>query len=88
MVQEKKNQKVDYKIKSDKRCKECGELLKQNVVNKNPYARLCYVCFKISKGKKVVNKYRIVNGVRTHEIVKTINLLELQARNKRRNNKA
>ena len=47
--------KVDYKIKSDKKCPHCGENLKQNAVN-NGYT-MCYPCKKISDGKKVSYKY-------------------------------
>ena len=55
MSQEKKTQKkVDYSIMSNKECKVCGKPLKQNVAIKG--FTLCYVCFKISKGKFTANK--------------------------------
>jgi len=84
MIQEKQNQKVDYTVMSDRKCKECGEPLKQNVVNRNKHACLCYVCFKLSKGKKMQNKYSIVDGHKT--IIGTINLLDKQRNNRRINN--
>jgi hypothetical protein len=83
MVQEKKNQKVDYSIMSDKKCKVCGQPLKLNVVKRNPHANLCYVCFKISKGKteQVKRKY---HSDGTITILKTINLIKLQKENIKR----
>jgi len=63
MIQEKQNQKVKvyYSVMSNKKCKECGEPIKQNVVNNNPHACLCYVCFKLSQGKKEASKHRVIN---------------------------
>ncbi len=41
--------KTDYKVLSTKKCKECGRPLKYNSELKGHV--LCFVCFKISKGK-------------------------------------
>ncbi len=50
MVQEKQNRKkVDYKILSTVRCKECNRPLKENSAMKGH--TLCFVCFKIADGK-------------------------------------
>lgn len=48
--------KVDYTKLSNKKCVICGRPLKQNVVNKNPNACLCFVCFKLSQGKHYLSK--------------------------------
>jgi hypothetical protein len=79
MAQEKKNQ---YYVMSGKRCKECGAPLKLNVVQRNPQACLCYVCFKISKGKVLTQQHKLVNGEKV--LVKGIDFRKLQAENKRR----
>ena len=83
MAQEKKSQKkVDYKELSNKRCTECGKPLKQNIVSRNPHARLRYVCFKISNGKKESFPHKVsVNGEKTP--LKRIDYLALQKQNKR-----
>lgn len=57
-----KQKKVDYKVKSDKKCPYCGEYLKQNAVIKR--YTMCYVCKKISDGKKVTYKYYFDNSGR------------------------
>lgn len=80
MEQERKNQKkVSYKLISDKKCKECNKPLKINQVNKG--FKICYVCFQISKGKKVMNnnKKDDFGNITTKG---TINLLQLQAQNR------
>jgi len=80
MIQEKKNQKVDYRILSNKKCNVCGRPLKQNVVDRNDHARMCYVCFKLSKGKIRTTRQRFsVSG----EILttKTVDFKKLQAEN-------
>ena len=41
--------KVDYKVLSINRCKVCNRPLKYNSELKGH--KMCYVCFKISKGK-------------------------------------
>lgn len=83
MIQEKKNQKkVDYKVLSNKVCKTCGKPIKQNVASRNPYAKHCYVCFKINSGKKTVVKRKFsTSGELVSE--KTIDLLRIQKQNKR-----
>ena len=45
--------KIDYKIKSTTKCSACDNLIKQNLINKQPQAKLCYRCYRISIGKKV-----------------------------------
>ncbi len=59
--------KVDYKIMSVARCKTCNKPLKENSRQKGH--TMCYVCFKLSKGKTSANIYSIVNGVKTNEII-------------------
>ena len=39
--------KLDARIKSDIKCIQCGELLKQNLINKKPDANLCYYCYSV-----------------------------------------
>jgi hypothetical protein len=56
MIQESKNQKVDFKVMSSKTCNICKRPIKQNVVNKNPNVCLCFVCFKLSKGQSHSNE--------------------------------
>lgn len=79
MAQEKKNH---YTVMSEKHCKECGAPLKLNVVQRNPHAVLCYVCFKVSKGKFETVKHKMVNGEPVE--VKRIDFRDLQLKNKRR----
>jgi hypothetical protein len=75
----KTNQKVNYTQMSNKKCKVCKAPLKQNVVNRNPNACLCYVCFKLSKGKTQIHKYDGVGSFK--KIIKTIDLKKVQLRN-------
>ena len=42
----------DYKTKSIKKCVDCGERLKMNLVVKNPNANRCYKDHRIYKFKK------------------------------------
>jgi formate-dependent nitrite reductase cytochrome c552 subunit len=41
--------KVDFQELSNKRCNDCHNRLKQNLVNRRPSATLCYKCFKKDK---------------------------------------
>ena len=79
MKTENRVKKVDYKELSDKRCKACGRQLKKNSELKGHTQ--CYVCFKISKGKKEMHEHKTINGVKT--LVKTVDLVQLQKQNKR-----
>ncbi len=78
--------KVDYKVKGKKRCTDCGMLLKQNSEVKGHTK--CYVCFKVSKGKKIANIYEVVNGCKTNKVVGTRDFVKEQKANirKYRNN--
>ena len=55
MLQETKSKfkKVNFQKLSIIKCEDCGQLLKVNLV-RNKNAKRCYVCFKISKGKKML----------------------------------
>ena len=47
-----KKEKLDYRVLSRTKCTcGCGRYLKQNVVDRNPGARLCYYSFLLSTGK-------------------------------------
>jgi hypothetical protein len=83
MTQEKQSQnKVDYTIKSNKKCIVCGMPLKQNVVTRNPHAVHCYVCFKVQKGILKVQRNRVKNGELV--LIKEVDFLELQRENIRK----
>ena len=41
-----KTSKINFKILSTKKCSSCGRFLKQNLVDRNPEAELCYKCWK------------------------------------------
>ena len=71
--------KVDYSVMSGENCKTCGRPLKQNSTNKGH--TLCYVCFKVSQGKKTANIHLVVNGVKTNEIVGERNFIKEQQDN-------
>lgn len=85
MIQEKQNQKkVDYKLMSDKKCPDCGEPIKQNVANR-VHKPKCYVCFKISLGKKIIHRRRFTpDGTLKYE--KVIDLKKIQSENRKKNN--
>lgn len=36
--------KNHFGVKSDRRCQGCGELIKQNIIDKKPNAKHCYKC--------------------------------------------
>lgn len=55
-----KTKKVNYLVMSNKVCTECGHPIKQNVINRTPQVKLCYVCFKLSEGKR----YFFEHGIR------------------------
>ena len=38
--------KVAHTVMSDRKCKDCKEPLKQNLISKKPTALLCYKCYK------------------------------------------
>lgn len=71
--------KVDHSIMSDKVCKVCGRPLKENSAQKGHDK--CYVCFKVSNGKKTANIYLIVNGIKTNEIIGERNFIKEQKAN-------
>ena len=73
--------KVDYSIMSNKKCKVCGRPLKQNVVQRNEHAVLCYVCFKISEGKTKKVQRRYADGKSRLISEKTIDYRKLQKEN-------
>ena len=74
--------KVDYKVLSDKKCKVCGITLKKNSELKGHTT--CYVCYKLSQGKKFAYKYKVINGVRTNEIESKRDFVKEQAENIRK----
>ena len=41
--------KKDFRIMSDVKCDECGQMLKFNLIRKKPYAKVCFKCYKESK---------------------------------------
>ena len=43
--------KVKNSELSDRKCKDCGKPLKQNLTNKNPDADRCYVCWRVAEGR-------------------------------------
>ncbi len=59
--------KMDYQIMSTDKCTVCNRPLKENSHQKGHTK--CYVCFKVSRGKKKVNIYLVVNGVKTKEVI-------------------
>ena len=79
MIQEKQNQKVDFKVISNKCCTVCNKPLKKNSELKNHTK--CYVCFKVSQGKLLVNEYKIIGGQKV--LIKKIDLKKLQLENMR-----
>ena len=80
MTQEKQSQKkVDYTVMSTKKCTVCKMPLKQNVINRNPHATLCYVCFKVSGGKLKTIKHKMINCEKVE--VRKIDFLKLQKEN-------
>jgi hypothetical protein len=58
MVSRKENQKVDYSIMSSRCCPKCGRPLKKNSELKGH--KLCYVCYKLSKGKTKIGGVDLV----------------------------
>jgi len=82
MIREGKNQKVDYTIMSTKKCKTCNAPIKQNVVIRNPHACYCYVCFKLSKGKKVTRLHKVINGDKV--FIREVDLIKIQKQNIKR----
>lgn len=83
MIRERKS-KHSYQIMSNTKCRECGNLLKQNVIDRNPSAKLCYICFKISKGKFEAVRRKLVNG--EFQVISTVDFKQLQRENRRKNN--
>lgn len=79
MKTEKRVKKVDYSIMSDKKCRVCGAPLKKNSEIKGHTQ--CYVCFKVSKGRTIVNKYEVVNGFKTGKVIGKKDLLKIQKEN-------
>lgn len=78
MIREKiSKRKVDNKILSEKICSKCGRPLKKNSENKGH--TMCYVCFKISKGKTSVSEHKIIHGEKV--FIRKINLIKIQAEN-------
>ena len=74
-----KIKKVDYSIKSDEKCKVCGRPLKENSAQKGH--TLCYVCWKVSKGKNTAYIYLVVNGQKTKGIIGKRDFLKEQKAN-------
>jgi hypothetical protein len=50
--------KLNYGLLSNRRCKDCGKPLKQELIRRNNDADRCYVCHQVSKGifTMVLNK--------------------------------
>lgn len=71
--------KVDHSIMSDKKCKDCNRPLKENSARKGH--TMCYVCMKVSNGKKTANIYLVVNGIKTKEIIGERNFIKEQKAN-------
>ena len=72
--------KVHFTEKSDICCKDCGIPLKKNLVHKHNIG-LCYICFNITKGKKILKYYKkpIVSSRGYH--TKIVDLLKKQENN-------
>ena len=50
--QKEKKHKHDYRLLSRTKCGcGCGRYLKQNVIDRNPVAKLCYLGYLLTKGK-------------------------------------
>ena len=54
--------KKDYRELSNKLCVKCSRRLKQNLVDKNPEAELCYRCTKEERRKEILANYRVVKA--------------------------
>ena len=51
-IKSKKKEKHDHRLLSSVKCIcGCGRRLKQNVIDRNPAARLCYFSYLLTKGK-------------------------------------
>ncbi len=47
-----KKHKHDFRVLSNVRCScGCGKRIKQNVLDRNPHVKLCYLSYLLSKGK-------------------------------------
>lgn len=77
--------KVDYKELSQIKCYICGEILKQNSVNKGH--KICYVCHKVSGKNPYKRKYKVENGslIRPLVLVSEVKWRDLQIQNMKRN---
>jgi ribosomal protein L37AE/L43A len=58
--------KVDYKMMSNQKCPDCGNLLKENKVKKGHI--YCYPCFKLRDGKRYAYVYKVVDGIKVQVI--------------------
>ena len=41
--------KEDFRVMTDVKCKNCGKMLKFNLIRKKPHASICYKCHKGGK---------------------------------------
>ncbi|MFA5803694.1 MAG: hypothetical protein WC879_03530 [Melioribacteraceae bacterium] len=53
-----KSKKKDFRELSDRKCKDCGKKLKQNLVDKNSDAERCYKCNEAKNRKEIQQKYQ------------------------------
>ena len=61
--------KLNYTVKSTQKCSHCNTVLKQNLLDKKPGAKLCYKCHRISTGKPihhVPRRKRLEAGLPVH----------------------
>lgn len=52
-----KRHKKDFRELSNKKCVECQRRLKQNLIDKNPDADICYNCKKEKQRQKAIDNY-------------------------------
>ena len=73
MSKEKTRVKVNFTEMSDSLCIDCNRPIKKNVINRQPEANRCFVCYKLSNG---LSSSFIKRG-------KMINLKEAQAKQRK-----
>lgn len=86
MAGESKSKHYVWTEMSNKYCPDCGRRIKAKIAASFKGIPKCYICFKISKGKKEIHKYKVEKGylIRPLTIIKTIDLLKLQKDNRRK----
>lgn len=62
-----KIRKKDFRELSNKKCVECNRRLKQNLIDKNPDADICYKCKKEKRKKEIQTNYQTVKAPEVKE---------------------